>query len=208
MDGVEELQKKSCSGYIYSTEADMTTYCTHVVLTPVSICPTGGSQADELKVLLHGAQAVSSTFDRRENRARKAMVSLCTTKGEGDKEKRTWRRFIEEPGQRKRRVVDFNAAWKSSAHRGQQALKGKRVGRSLAAFQIALKFRLFWSFWEFNWAGPIRYPSLSSSDWCSIKLVPRLYVTWSWILRLLVCPLVHPYLKKHFQAFSEEIWQE
>lgn len=34
----------------------------------------------------------------------------------------------------------------SSAHRGQQALKGKRGGRLLAAFQIALKFRLFWSF--------------------------------------------------------------
>lgn len=100
MDGIEELQKKSCSGYISSTEADMMTFCTHVV-TPVSISPIGGSQADKLKVWLHGAQAAASAFDCRENRAWKAMVSLCTTKGEGGKEKRTWRRLPRSQGRGK-----------------------------------------------------------------------------------------------------------
>lgn len=89
--------------------------------------------------------------------------------------------FTKEPGQRKKSVVDFNASWeRDSAHRSQQASKDKGGGELMAAFESVLKFRVCWCFWESNWAGPIYYPHIISSHWCSAELVPRPYITWTW----------------------------
>jgi len=107
-------------------------------LQPVPVSAVSCIQA----VHLCGTQAAASAFDERENRARKATISLCSTRAEGRKEKRMWQHSPRRQGRGKDVWWILMQPGKGIQHvGGQQVSEDKEGGRSVAAFENVLKFR-------------------------------------------------------------------